>query len=355
MNTLRSLYGLSNDELIHSLSLAKPYQARQISDWLTKGVTSFSEMTNLSKADRERLTALMGSAISSTVVTQSGDASGALKLGIKTHDGLTIEAVLLTDERGRATACLSSQVGCAQGCTFCKTATMGLVRNLAAYEIVEQYVHLQRYSERAITHLVYMGMGEPLANTTEVLKSVRIFHDPQRFNIGLRRITISTCGLVSGIERLAREELAVRLAVSLVTADNRLRSTIMAVNKRYNVHELKDALLTYQRACGKRLTIEYCLLGGVNTDEVNAYKLADWLTGLDALVNLIPWNPADDLPYTTPTEAEIGRFERLLDRLSITYTRRRSRGQAIDGACGQLAVALNKGLEYHLITDDEDE
>jgi len=217
-------------------------------------------------------------------------------------------------------------------------------------------------------------------------ESIAHFHDPARFNISLRRITVSTCGLVSGIERLTRDRLGIKLAVSLVTADNRLRSQIMPVNKRYNIHELKDALIAYQRAVGKRVTIEYCLLGGVNTDEVNAYKLADWLSGLDALVNLIPWNPAEGLPYTTPSEAEIDRFSgldalvnlipwnpaeglpyttpseaeidrfsRLLDTLRITYTRRRSRGQAIDGACGQLAVPLNKGLEYHLLTDDEDD
>lgn len=352
MNTPHSLYALSVDEIAQALDVTKRYQAKQIRQWLTKGVTDFGRMTNISIADRERFAFLMGDACSSTVVERQRDRSGAAKLAIKLHDGAIIEAVLLTDERGRATACLSSQVGCAQGCTFCKTATMGFVRNLAAFEIVEQYIHLQRESSQAITHLVYMGMGEPLANTGEVIKSIHIFHDPELWNIGLRRMTISTCGLVAGIERLTEERLAVKLALSLVSADNRLRSHLMPVNKRYNIHELKDALIGFQRATGKRITIEYCLLGGVNTDEVNAYKLADWLEGLDALVNLIPWNPADNLPYTTPTEAEIDRFVRLLDRLGIAYTRRRSRGQAIDGACGQLAVPLND-LEYHFIDDDE--
>ncbi len=351
MKTPHSLYGLSLDEISQALDLAKTYQAKQINEWLTKGVTDFSEMTNLSIADRERFAFLMGSACSSTVVERQRDRSGAAKLAIRLHDGAIIEAVLLTDERLRATACLSSQVGCAQGCTFCKTATMGFVRNLEAFEIVEQYIHLQNESSQAITHLVYMGMGEPLANTSEVIKSIHLFHDPTTWNIGLRRITISTCGLVGGIERLTEERVAVKLAISLVTADNRLRSRLMPVNKRFNIHELKDALIRHQQVSGKRVTIEYCLLGGVNTDEVNAYKLADWLSGLDALVNLIPWNRVEGLPYTTPTEAEIDRFARLLDRLAIAYTRRRSRGQAIDGACGQLAVPLNT-LEYHLLTDD---
>lgn len=351
-----SLYGLSLDEIGQTLGLSRRYQAKQIHQWLIKGVTSFDEMTNLSKAERQRLTELMGSAVSSKVVDKQLDRdSGAAKLGIATFDGSVIEAVLLTDNKGRATACLSSQVGCAQGCTFCKTATMGFVRNLSAGEIIEQYVHLQQISEAPITHIVYMGMGEPLANTTEVIASIEYLHDPEGFNIGLRRITLSTCGLVNGIKRLTEQQLGVKLAVSLVTADNRLRSTIMPVNKRYNIHELKDALLDYQRTTGKRVTIEYCLLGGVNTDEVNAYKLAHWIDGLDALVNLIPWNPAEGLPYIPPTESEISRFTGLLDRLGINHTRRISRGQAIDGACGQLAVPLNKGLEWHLLADDEDD
>ncbi len=353
MNTPHSLYTLSLEEITHALDVSKRYQAKQIHQWLTKGVTDFGKMTNLPKADRERFSFLMGNACSSTVIERQRDSSGAAKLAIRLHDGAIVESVLLTDERARATACLSSQVGCAQGCTFCKTATMGFVRNLEAFEIVEQYIHLQRESAEAITHLVYMGMGEPLANTSEVIKSIDTFHDPNGLNISLRRMTISTCGLVGGIERLTAERVAVKLAVSLVSADNRLRSRLMPVNKRYNIHELKDALIAHQRVSGKRITIEYCLLGGVNTDEVNAYKLADWLEGLDALVNLIPWNPAEGLPYTTPSEAEIDRFARLMERLGIAYTRRRSRGQAIDGACGQLAVPLND-LEYHLIADDED-
>jgi 23S rRNA (adenine2503-C2)-methyltransferase len=344
MQPYPSLYGLNAEQIYSFLALAKPYQAKQIQRWLLKGVTEFSEMTDLSKAERERLTSIMGRAISSEVVTSESDESGATKLGIRMDDGAIIEAVLLIDERGRETACLSSQVGCAQNCSFCKTATMGLIRNLQAFEIIEQFIHLQKVAKGSITHIVYMGMGEPLANTSEVIASINAFHDPTYFDISLRRITLSTCGIVSGIERLAREKIGVQLAVSLVTADNRLRSTVMEVNKRFNVHELKDALIAYQRANDRRITVEYCLLGGVNTDEANAYKLATWLEGLDALVNLIPWNPVEELPYTTPTEREVNSFGQILDRLGITYSRRRWRGRSIEGACGQLAVPLNTSI-----------
>ncbi len=337
-----SLYGRFKAELQTLLHLARPYQATQVYEWLIKGVTEFSEMTNLSKAERERLTNNFTSALSTRVISTEVDReSGAAKLGIATSDDLIIEAVLLIDEAGRATACLSSQIGCAQGCTFCNTATMGFLRNLSAAEIIEQLVHLQRISERPITHLVYMGMGEPLANTSEVLASIAYFHDPEGFNIGLRRMTISTCGLVPGILRLAEEQVGVRLAVSLVAADDRLRSKIMPVNKRYNTYELADALRAYQKQINKRITIEYCMLSGVNTSEKDAYKLASWLEGIDALVNLIAWNPVESLPYQSPNDSEIITFTRTLAALGVSYTHRRSRGQAIDGACGQLAAPLN--------------
>lgn len=343
MRDTTSLYGRSVAELQTFLALERPYQATQIYQWLIKGVSEFDEMTNLPKSERQRLEQEFGSALSTVVISTDIDsASGAAKLGIQTNDGLIVEAVLLIDENNRATACLSSQVGCAQGCTFCNTATMGFLRNLSAAEIIEQYVHLQRISKESITHLVYMGMGEPLANTSEVLASIAYFHDPAGFNIGLRRITISTCGLVPGIQRLAEEEVGVRLAISLVAADDRLRSKIMPVNKRYNTHQLADALRAYQRKVGKRITIEYCMLSGVNTSEADAYKLATWLEGIDALVNLIAWNPVESLPYESPSEAEISAFSRTLDALRISYTHRRSRGQAIDGACGQLAVPLHR-------------
>lgn len=350
-----SLYGLSAEDIVTLLDLPKPFYGRQIYAWLIKGATSFDEMTNLPKLERERLTALMPSPCSSRVVSSTSDESGATKMAIRLYDNSLVECVLLVDRKGRHTACLSSQVGCAMGCTFCRTATMGLERNLAAEEIIEQYTHLLKVSKEPITHIVYMGMGEPLANIVAVTRSIRFFHQEQGFNISMRRITISTCGIVPGILKLTEQKLPVKLAVSLVTADNKLRSRIMPVNKKWDLNELKRALLHYQRLGGKRFTIEYCMLHDTNTDEESAKKLAAYLKGLDAIVNLIPWNPSEDLPWEAPSEAEVDRFAHLLDRWNVKYTLRRSRGQQINGACGQLAVDLSKEMEYDFLDDSDDE
>lgn len=355
-NTMpRSLYGLDAGAIAEVLSLPRAFYGKQIYQWLVKGVTSFDEMTNLPKAERLRLKEVMGSAVSSTVETSETDESGATKMGIRLHDGRVVECVLLIDKRGRHTACLSSQVGCAMGCTFCKTGTMGLLRNLTADEIIEQYIHLLAVSDQPITHIVYMGMGEPLANINPVIQSIHYLHEKESFNISLRRMTISTCGVVPGILRLAELGLPVRLAVSLVSADNRLRSKIMPVNEKWDIMALKKALMVYQHVGGKRFTIEYCMLRGVNTDECSAKKLATYVAGMNVVVNLIPWNPAEELPYETPSEDEIDTFCRELDRYRVNYTRRRSRGREINGACGQLAVPINKGLDYELMIDDEDD
>ena len=350
-----SLYGLSAEDINELLELQKAFYGRQIYAWLIKGVSSFDEMTNLPKYERERLKALMPSISSSTVATSETDESGATKMGIRLYDGSIVECVLLVDKKGRHTACLSSQVGCAMGCTFCRTATMGLLRNLAAEEIIEQYIHLIRVSKEPITHIVYMGMGEPLANIAAVTRSIRFLHQEQGFNISLRRITISTCGIVPGILKLTEQKLPVKLAVSLVIADNKIRDRIMPVNQKWDLNELKRALLHYQRLGGKRITIEYCLLHNTNTDEESAKKLAGYLKNLDALVNLIPWNPTEDMPWETPSEEEIDRFAHFLDRWNVKYTLRRSRGREINGACGQLAVPLNKGMEYDFLDEEDDE
>ena len=350
-----SLYGLSPEMLCGILDLSKPFYGKQIFKWLLRGASTFEEMTDLPKYERQRLQELMPSFCSSTVETSETDESGATKMSIALHDDRVVECVLLVDKRGRHTACLSSQVGCAMGCTFCRTGTMGLLRNLSAEEIIEQYIHLSRVSTEPITHIVYMGMGEPMANIAAVTRSIRFFHQEDGFNISLRRITISTCGVVPGILKLAEQKLPVKLAVSLVSADNKTRDMIMPVNQTWDLNDLKKALLRYQRTGGKRFTIEYCLLHNVNTDELSAKKLATYIREMDVVVNLIPWNPAEELPWETPSENEIDNFTRYLDRLHIKYTRRRSRGREINGACGQLAVPLNKGLEYELMVDEDDE
>ncbi|NCD06278.1 MAG: 23S rRNA (adenine(2503)-C(2))-methyltransferase RlmN [Spirochaetia bacterium] len=338
--TNTSLYGLSIEQIYNTLNLEKKFQAKQIYQWLIKGVTDFNLMSNISKNERERLVNEYKSPISSKVIDTQIDETGATKLAIELHDGSIIESVMLIDKNDRKTACLSSQVGCAMGCKFCRTGTMGLIRNLTSSEIIEQFVHLRKLGN--ITHIVYMGMGEPLANLAPVLESIRFFHSEDAFYISLRRITISTCGIVSGINKITEQNLNVKLAVSLVSAENPLRSKIMPINDTFNLQQLKKSLLHYQNKGGSRFTLEYCMLSGVNCDLNAAKKLASFTNGLDAVVNLIPWNPAAELPWTTPTTEEINTFTKYLDEFHISYARRYTRGRSVNGACGQLATKNNK-------------
>lgn len=333
---MQSFYALTPDELVAELKLEKKFQGKQLYNHLVKGETEFEAMTDLPKALRERLVTEYKSPLSSQVV-QVQDSDSAKKLAIRLKDHKVVECVLLTDGEGRKTACLSSQVGCAMGCRFCKTGTMGLYRNLEAAEIVEQFIHLLKIAPE-LTHIVFMGMGEPLANFGQVVKAITFIHDPKGLNISLRRITISTCGLVPGIQKLAEINLPIRLAVSLVSADNETRSKLMKVNEAFPLQDLKASLLNFQHINDKRITLEYCMLSGVNTTEQAAKELSYFVKGLDAVVNLIPWNAIDELDFDTPTESEIYNFTRCLDRLGIHYTRRVSKGRDISGACGQLAA-----------------
>lgn len=322
------------------LSLDKPFQARIIRDNLIKGVTSFDEMTSLPKALRERLSKERGSALTGRIIRKE-EADSTVKIAVSFPDGAIIECVRLSDGTGRYTACLSSQVGCAMGCAFCKTGTMGLIRNLTAGEIVEEFILLSSLGER-ISHIVFMGMGEALHNFTASIDAAMELHREYGFDISFRKMTISTCGLVPGINKLTELDIPIRLAVSLVSADDDIRSDIMKVNRSYPLKELKDALLRFQHHQDRRLTLEYCMLSGVNTDRKSAEQLASFVKGLDALVNLIPWNPIPELGFRTPAEEEIRQFEKDLKSLGINYTIRRSKGRSISGACGQLATEARK-------------
>ena len=337
---MATLYCLENEEIKEYLGLEKDFQSRIVYQALTKGVTDFNDMTSLPKAVRERITKDHPSALSSKVIRRSPSDS-ALKLAVEMEDGSVVECVRLKDGGERYTACLSSQVGCAMGCAFCRTGTMGLVRNLKAGEIVEQLIHLEKEGKH-ITHIVFMGMGEPLANFTEVMKAITYIHREDGINISYRRITISTCGLVPGIRRLSELKLPVRLAVSLVSAEDETRSTIMKVNKSYPLSELKKALVTFQHKSEKRITLEYCMLGGVNTSREAARSLQKFARGLDVLVNLIPWNPIDILPFSSPSDREVRAFTSYLRECGINYSIRREKGRSADAACGQLASETRK-------------
>lgn len=337
---MKSLYAKGPAELVKILKLEKSYQAKQIYSWLIKGVTDYSLMSDVSKKIRDRLTEEFPSVISSKIV-KAQKADSATKLLIELHDGALVECVMLRDGDDRKTACISSQVGCAMGCSFCKTGTMGLVRNLEDYEIVEQMVHLRTLAED-ITHIVFMGMGEPLHNFGPLMSAISEFHRPEGFNISMRRMTISTSGLVPGINKLTELNLGIRLAVSLVSANNDLRSRIMKVNRSYPLTELKRALIGFQHVAGKRITLEYCMLHGVNTTKEAAKELSSFTKGLMCVVNLIPWNPIDELEYESPTNTEIREFTKELDSLHINYTLRMPKGRSISGACGQLATSTKR-------------
>ena len=340
-----SLFAKKPEELVGLLNLDKRFQGKQIYDWLVKGETSFDQMTNLPKALRERLAVDFPSAFSSTVIATQTDDEGNSKLALGLYDKSIIECVLLKDKEGELTACVSSQVGCAMGCKFCRTGTLKLTRNLHDYEIVEQFAHLKALALQLygtdITHVVFMGMGEPLANLDNVLSAISFLHDPNGYNLSHRRITISTCGLVPGIVELTCRAIPVKLAVSLVTADDPKRSSLMPVNKAYGLVQLRNALVAFQKESGRRFTFEYCMIHNVNVSDVDADNLQHFCRGLEVIVNLIPFNPCSELDFETPTEKEIKAFTAALTRRGVSYTIRISRGRSIKGACGQLAGKLN--------------
>lgn len=330
--------GMMPEELSEYLALKPAFRAKQVFEWIHKGITNFQEMTNLPQELRESLKdfPVLSTEISKEAVSDDGTS----KLTLKLHDNRYIESVLLIDENERRTACLSSQAGCAMGCTFCKTATMGLLRNLSAGEIVEQFLHLQsRYGN--ISNIVFMGMGEPMANLEEVIKSINILHDPKGQNIGLRKITISTSGITRKIRELANIELPVRLAVSLISADEVIREELMPVAGKEPLKQLKESLIYFQRKTKKRITIEYVLMSGINDRKEDAVKLRHFVNDLKVIVNIIPWNPVEELPYQEPDEKTVSSFISMLEDLSIPVTKRYRKGRSVNGACGQLAVIQN--------------
>jgi 23S rRNA (adenine2503-C2)-methyltransferase len=332
------LSGLLPAELVEKLNISPRFRGDQLFQWIhQKGVSEFEEMSNLPARFRERLTVEYSRVPSSIVETVQQDKDGTAKITIRLYDNAIVEAVLLEDESGRKTACVSSQVGCSLGCTFCRTATMGLIRNLSAGEIVEQVLHL-KHQFGTIANVVFMGMGEPLLNLDEVSKAIEVLHHPEGHNIGIRKITISTSGIVSGIKRLADEGPHVRLAFSLITADQQLREKLMPIAKTTPLDELQSALQYYQKQTGRRITLEYVLFHGINSRQEDLRALQSFIHSLRVMVNIIPWNPVAELPYTEPQQSEVAGFTQKLEAAGITTARRFRRGRGVNGACGQLAV-----------------
>ncbi len=328
------------EQIQEALLLDAPFRSAQIFKWIGSGAQSFDDMTNLPKDLRLRLSET--ACVRSTSVSQKlADPDGTVKLQIRLHDGLAVETVLLTDSENRRTACVSCQAGCRMGCAFCKTGSIGFGRNLEAGEITEQFFHLE--AETATRdNIVFMRMAEPTENLAAVRQATEVLTHPAGRNLSKRRITVSTAGIPEGIYDIADNGPAVRLAVSLTTADEELRRRLMPAAGRYPLAGLHDAVRYFCDKTGKRCTLEAVLLSGVNTTERSAEKLIDFARGLNVHINLIPWNPVKGFPFTEPSAKETAVFVRMLERAGLNVTVRTRRGRKIGGACGQLGSVMGK-------------
>jgi 23S rRNA (adenine2503-C2)-methyltransferase len=336
-----NLVGLQPSEL-EDLAVtlgASRYRGRQLATWMyRKGVVDLEAMTDLPREFRERLAATHEVALP-PVERETPSQDGSRKLVFRLADDRRVSAVLMPDD-GRTTLCLSTQVGCGFGCAFCLTGTMGLDRNLTVAEIVGQLIVANRLlggGEERVTHVVFMGMGEPLANYANLIGALRIFTDA-KLGLGYspRRITVSTVGLVSGIDRLAREKLKVNLAISLHGASDEVRGRLMPVNRSWNLGALMAAVRRYPLAPRQRVFFEYVMLEGVNDSAEDAQRLARLLRGIPAKVNLIPFNDWEGSGFRRPPLARILAFQAILLDAGITTTVRWSKGEDIGAACGQL-------------------
>jgi 23S rRNA (adenine2503-C2)-methyltransferase len=317
---------------------ASRYRGRQLATWIyRKGVVDLEAMTDLPKEFRATLAARVVSRLPD-VERETPSQDGSRKLVFRLDDGARVSSVLMPDD-GRVTLCLSTQVGCGYACAFCLTGTMGLTRNLSAAEMVGQV--LRANATEHATHLVFMGMGEPLANYAEVLRTLKILTDAKLgFGYSPRRITVSTVGLVTGIEKLGRENLKVNLAISLHAASDEIRSRLMPVNRAWDLEALMGAVRRYPLAPRQRVFFEYVLLDGVNDAPEEAQRLARLLRNIRAKVNLIPFNDWPGADFRRPPLARILAFQSILLEAGVTTTVRWSRGEDIGAACGQLKEAV---------------
>ncbi len=320
------------------------FRADQIGQWIYgRKVLDYHEMSNLSKTLRERLSAELA-VFPPILIKEQKSSDGTKKYLWQMMDGQRVESVLL-DHGGHKTACISSQVGCPLSCAFCATGTLGFVRNLTPGEILGQFLMMERRcfdsKQDGINNIVFMGMGEPLLNEENVLAAIRTLNHPKMRNLGARHITISTSGVVTGIEDLADFEVPLRLSVSLHAPNDALRSKLMPVNRTYPLQKLIEALRLYRRRTGERITFEYALIDGVNDDPQLAYEMAALLDGLEPYVNLIPYNPIPMRPdLRRSPEPRIKAFCAALTDLHIEFEVRRERGADIMAACGQLAAKV---------------
>ena len=309
------------------------FRGKQIFQWLHRGVTSFDEMTNLSKALRDKLAQTCFITVPAVERKQESRLDGTIKYLWRLGDGNCVETVLMRYHHGN-TVCISSQVGCRMGCVFCASTIGGKVRNLTPAEILDQVLFTQVDSGQPVSNIVLMGIGEPLDNMETVLRFLELVNSPDGLNIGMRHISLSTCGLIEQIDKLAQCQLQLTLSVSLHAPDDETRSRLMPVNRSVGVEKLMAACRRYFQTTGRRISYEYAMIDGVNDADWQADLLAKYLKGTPGHVNLIPLNDVEESPLKP--SRRVREFQKRLEGHGVTTTVRRKLGGDIDASCGQL-------------------
>jgi len=317
------------------------FRAKQVYVWLHKGVRSYDEMTNIPKALREALAEKYPILPPKVVRKQESQKDGTIKYLWQLSDGNCVETVLMRYHYGN-TVCISTEVGCRMGCAFCASTIGGLVRKLEPFEMLDEVLFTQLDSGLPISHIVLMGIGEPLDNFDNVMRFLELVNSEEGMNISMRHISLSTCGLVPMIDRLAEKKLQLSLAISLHGPNDEIRSKIMPVNKAYDIETLLSSCRRYYAATSRRIHFEYAMIQGVNDSEDNARELLRRLKGLPAHVNMIPLNHVEESPLKPSTKAAVARFQKILEDGGVPATVRRPLGSDIDASCGQLRRKYNK-------------
>ncbi len=312
----------------------KQFRAKQIYGWLRKGIKDFSEMTNVSASLREKLSETCFIA-GCRIIRKQVSVDGTVKYLFELYDGNRIESVFMQYQHGN-TVCVSTQAGCRMGCTFCASTLGGLKRNLLPSEILAQIICASEDTQKRVSNVVLMGMGEPLDNYDNVMRFLKLVNDEQGLGIGMRHISLSTCGLIEQMDRLAEENLQITLSVSLHAPNGEVRARTMPVAKKYKYEDLLDACVRYEKKTGRRISFEYALIDGVNDRPCDAEELAGKLKGTLCHVNLIPLNPTARKNYKTSKRQSVENFVKILEKHKITATVRRRLGNDISASCGQL-------------------
>ena len=332
-----NLKSMTLPELSETLkSMGQPaFRAKQLYTWLHRGARSYDEMTNLPAALRERLEAEYPIAAPTVVRRQESQKDGTIKYLWQLADGNCVETVLMRYRYGN-TVCISTEVGCRMGCAFCASTIGGLVRRLEPYEMLDEVLFTQVDSGQPISHIVLMGIGEPLDNFDNVMRFLELVNSPEGMHISMRHISLSTCGLVPKIDLLAQRKLQLTLSVSLHAPNDAIRNTIMPVNRAYPSQALLDACRRYYQATSRRISFEYAMIDGVNDSVECAQELIRRLKGLPAHFNLIPLNHVEESPLKPSSKAAVALFQKTLEEAGIPATVRRTLGGDIDASCGQL-------------------